>query len=440
MYDTLNTMDGIGERGNLVTAFDQVEYDSLTDVGMRRSSNQDNKAVVPAGDDGVWRCQGHLFLVADGMGGHAVGEKASELAAGIIPHTYGQHAAEGTAIALRKAFLEANSTINAYGENNSEFRGTGTTSTALVLRPDGAWLGHVGDSRGYRVRNGVIEQLTYDHSYVWEYARLKGIDPSEVQDFPSNVIHRCLGPQPSVQVDVEGPHPIQPGDTFLLCSDGLSGQVEDQELGVIASLLSPTEACAYLIDLANLRGGPDNITVLVIRVKGGPEGVPATLTTKSRHLGPGLLSKVPWPMLALAGGVFLAGGAIALHATTGGPLAVLMFFLAVAPIIAGVAGLVALQRKKGFHPPDEDSTEPRIYRQKPCRLDRSWVEKRAQDVAAHRQKVEEFQVEADLAAYEEHHARAESLMKSGDLAEAFREYCRALRPLSAAIRKHRPKD
>src|SRR5205823_2468222 len=165
--------EGIGERGLLVTAFDQLEYASQTDVGMRRSSNQDNKAVLAASDEERWRGQGHLFLVADGMGGHAVGEKASELAAGIIPHTYQQHAGEGTPVALRKAFLEANDTIHSYGEANSEFRGTGTTSTALVLRADGAWLGHVGDSRAYRVRNGVIEQLTYDHSYVWEYARLK---------------------------------------------------------------------------------------------------------------------------------------------------------------------------------------------------------------------------------------------------------------------------
>ena len=424
----------------MVTAFDELEYASLTDVGMRRTSNQDNKAVLTAGDEERWRGQGHLFLVADGMGGHAVGEKASELAAGIIPHTYQQHAAESTPVALRKAFLEANDTIHSYGEANSEFRGTGTTSTALVLRPDGAWLGHVGDSRGYRIRNGVIEQLTYDHSYVWEYARLKNIDPADVQDFPSNVIHRCLGPQASVQVDVEGPHPVQAGDIFLLCSDGLSGQVEDQEMGVVASLLPPEEACGFLIDLANLRGGPDNITVIVVKVWGGPESVPASPVSRPiRPLKP-IWHRVPWPMLSLAGGSLLAVGAIALQITSPGLLAGFLFFLAVAPIVAGVAGLVALQRRRAFLPPDEETGEPRVYRQKICQLDRTMLEKLAQAAQALRQRVEEMQCEADFAAYEEHHTRAEALSKSGDLPEAFREYCRAMRPLSAAVRKNRPKE
>src|SRR5207237_8004643 len=122
--------------------------------------------------------------------------------------------------------------------------------------------------------------------------------PADVQDFPSNVIHRCLGPQASVQVDVEGPHPVRPGDIYLLCSDGLSGQVEDQEMGVVASLLPPEEACGFLIDLANLRGGPDNITVLLVRVEGStPQGtVPAQ---PARRLGKPLWQRLPWPMPSL---------------------------------------------------------------------------------------------------------------------------------------------
>src|SRR6516162_6469240 len=254
----------------LVTRFDQIEHASLTDVGVRRSHNQDSHAIQLARDDEQWSQRGHLFLVADGMGAHAVGEKASEQAAGVIPHTYGKHAHQGAVAALRKAFVEANASIHACGQANREFEGMGTTASALLLRAEGAWIGHVGDSRVYRIRNGVIDQLSYDHSLVWEYARLKRIDPDDVEDIPSNVIHRCLGPEPLVQVDIEGPHPIQGGDIFLLCSDGLSGQVSDSEIGAVTSALTPAEACRFLIDLANLRGGPDNITVMIVKVGGDP--------------------------------------------------------------------------------------------------------------------------------------------------------------------------
>src|SRR5260370_25741457 len=140
----------------------------------------------------------------------------------------------------------------------------GTTTTALLVRPEGAWIGHVGDSRAYRIRDGQIEQMSFDHSLVWEMARRQGVDPDGLQGIPSNVIVRSLGPEPLVQVDVEGPHPVQAGDTYLLCSDGLTGQISDSEMGAIASVLPPAEACRFLVDLANLRGGPDNITVLIV--------------------------------------------------------------------------------------------------------------------------------------------------------------------------------
>src|SRR5437660_1025485 len=127
------------------------------------------------------------------MGAHAVGEMASELAAKIILHTYHKHSLEGAASALRKAFVEANASIHARGQQNREFEGMGTTSTALLIRPEGVWVGHVGDSRAYRVRKGKIEQLSFDHSLVWEFARRQRVDPDSVQGIPSNVIIRSLG-------------------------------------------------------------------------------------------------------------------------------------------------------------------------------------------------------------------------------------------------------
>src|SRR5205823_4659095 len=149
-----------------VIGYDKIDYASLTDIGVRRSQNQDAHATLLATDLEKWRERGHIFLVADGMGAHAVGELASELAANIIPHTYYKHAHQGAVPALRKAFIEANASIYAKGQLNPEFEDMGTTSTALVLRAEGAWIGHVGDSRAYRIRDGQIEQLSFDHSLV----------------------------------------------------------------------------------------------------------------------------------------------------------------------------------------------------------------------------------------------------------------------------------
>src|SRR5437899_2016780 len=202
------------------------------------------------------------------MGAHAVGELASKIAIDNIPHIYFKHAQEGPSVALRRAILETNSAIHARGQQNREFEGMGTTGTALVLRPEGVWVGHVGDSRAYRVRGGKIEQLSFDHSLVWELARRQGVRPEELQGIPSNVIVRSLGPEPLVQVDIEGPHPIKPGDIYVVCSDGLSGPVSDREIGAVVSVLPPKEACRFLINLANLQGGPDNITAIVVHVAG----------------------------------------------------------------------------------------------------------------------------------------------------------------------------
>jgi protein phosphatase len=140
----------------------------------------------------------------------------------------------------------------------------GTTCSTLLLLPQGAVIGHVGDSRVYRRREGIVEQLTFDHSLVWEM-RAQG---HKTDDIPSNVITRSLGPNSDVQVDCEGPFPVQLGDTFLLCSDGLNGEVGDAEIGAALATLPPLEASQFLVDLANLRGGPDNITIIIVQVIG----------------------------------------------------------------------------------------------------------------------------------------------------------------------------
>lgn len=249
-----------------------VQYASLSDIGFRRQNNQDACGVLLCPDRETWKNRGHLFVVADGMGGHAVGELASKIAVETILHTFYKSATPDPRQALREAMEEANRQINTRGTQNPEFQRMGTTGTALVLGPDGVLIGHVGDSRIYRVRGQRIDQLSADHSLVWEMIQSRQIHPRDAGTLvPKNIITRSLGPEPVVKVDLEGPHPVLVDDVYLLCSDGLSNLLEDGEIGMIAQTLPASEACRFLVNLANLRGGLDNITVVIARVGTPPD-------------------------------------------------------------------------------------------------------------------------------------------------------------------------
>jgi len=247
-----------------------LQHAARTDIGMRRANNQDGHAVVLAEDEQSWREHGHLLMVADGMGAHAAGELASKLAVDNVPHLYRHYRDLSPHESLRRAIIEANNEIHRRGQANPEFHSMGTTASILVLLPQGALVGHVGDSRVYRLRGNRLDQLTFDHSLQWELRSLGRLpeDSDLAKSVPKNVITRSLGPNASVDVDLEGPFPLEVGDTFLLCSDGLTGQVEDQELAEVLAYLSPDEAAEMLVDLANLRGGPDNITLIVAKIVG----------------------------------------------------------------------------------------------------------------------------------------------------------------------------
>ena len=246
---------------------------AVSDVGMRRASNQDSLAISLASDDRDWRSRGHLFVVADGMGAHAAGELASQLATDNIPHAYQKRRDLPPCESIIAAVHEANAKINAKGQNSVDFHGMGTTCSCLLLLPDGAMAAHVGDSRVYRLRGHTIEQLTFDHSLVWEMAAAGHASEDDVPAYvPKNVITRSLGPNPIVKVDLEGPLPIRAGDRFLLCSDGLTGPLNPQLIGMILASLPPEDAAQTLVDLANLLGGPDNITVVAARFEG--DGLP----------------------------------------------------------------------------------------------------------------------------------------------------------------------
>ncbi len=253
----------------------KVQYASLSDVGFRRRNNQDSHVVMLSPDAETFQIRGHLFIVADGMGGHAVGELASKIAVDTIPHSYFKNRTDDIPTALNAAIVEANSAVHEKGSQNIDFNRMGTTCVTLALGPKGAVAAHVGDSRLYRVRREQIDQLTFDHSLEWELIRHGRMKPND-QLLPEikHVITRSVGPEPEVEPEVEGPFPVWPGDTFLLCSDGLTGLVKDAEIGAIVKHLPPAEACRLLVNLANQRGGSDNITVIIAQVGPLPEGIP----------------------------------------------------------------------------------------------------------------------------------------------------------------------
>ena len=286
-------------------------YSDRTDVGCRRASNQDAKSVVPPSSPQQYRLRGWLFLVADGMGAHAAGELASGIAAERVPLAYEKSAQRSPPLALRRSIEQTNAEINAKGESAAEFHGMGTTCTAVVLLPRGVLVGHIGDSRAYRVRGRTIEQLSRDHSLVWELELAGGMSREEAAvSAPKNIITRSMGPHPHVDVDIEGPHPVEEGDTFVLCSDGLSGQVADDEIGLFAAELEPREATAALVGLALVRGAPDNVTVIVARAgveevskrAGGDEPWPLS----EEPVAMTGRAAVPWKWLLLAAGSLFA--------------------------------------------------------------------------------------------------------------------------------------
>jgi PPM family protein phosphatase len=272
-------------QGRVVNWDDIITDGSATDTGMRRSNNQDSHSIVRASGKETWRHRGHLFMVADGMGAHAVGELASKLACDNIPHNYNKTKTGTASEAITKAYKEVGALIHSRAAANRDFQGMGTTCSTLLLLPEGALIAHVGDSRVYRIRSGRIDQLSFDHSLVWELVRRNHLSPENASlAVPKNVITRSLGPDPNVEVDIEGPLAVEPGDVYLLCSDGLSGPVADPELGAFAANFHPQDACRYLVNLANLRGGLDNITVVILRLGPWvePDSVPDLPTTPEK--------------------------------------------------------------------------------------------------------------------------------------------------------------
>lgn len=233
-----------------------------SDVGLIRSGNEDSHLVSP--DHG-------LFIVADGMGGHAAGEVASGMAVERIRDALGSlkgASPESVMERLLAAIRGANEAIYQRTLTEREKRGMGTTATVLVLIPDRYVVAHVGDSRAYLLRGGVLHQLTKDHSYVQEQVDEGRLTPEQARTHPySNVITRCLGASWQLDPDVFA-GAVEAGDLFLLTSDGLTGMIEDETLAAILQTDgTPERWVDRMVVEANRRGGLDNITAIVVRVE-----------------------------------------------------------------------------------------------------------------------------------------------------------------------------
>ena len=241
---------------------------SGSDAGRVRDLNEDHFLVRTS--DGS---KGNLFLVADGMGGHQKGEIASQLAADIVAQSY--YRLRGSPPdAISAAIRKANDTIYNQASTNPDLKGMGTTLTALVLDRDNAIVAHIGDSRAYLVRNGTIQQITRDHSWVAERVRQGLLTPEEAKNHRwRNVITNALGSRAEVRIDMTATK-VQAGDLIVLCTDGLPTMVPDDEIRRVAAEFDPPQAVETLIREAVETGGQDNITVVVVRIEEVP-GAPA---------------------------------------------------------------------------------------------------------------------------------------------------------------------
>ncbi len=242
-----------------------------TNVGMKRTHNEDSFELIE--DE-------RLYIVADGMGGHASGEVASKMAIDTLREFFKATSADPEATwpykmdksrgyeenRLITGIKLANLRIHESASREPKLRGMGTTIVGILVIDEGVLIAHVGDSRVYRVRNGQLEQLTEDHSLLNDYIKMKRLTEEEIANFPhKNVIVRALGMKDTVKVDTRLDHP-QPGDVYLLCSDGLCGPVTDPEIQELTTSTNDLKhGVQRLIDRANANGGPDNVSVVMVK-------------------------------------------------------------------------------------------------------------------------------------------------------------------------------
>src|ERR1700678_2818046 len=245
-----------------------MEVACLSDVGCQRDNNEDSYLYWEPVADDEFQQKGSLAVIADGRGGNEGGLETSRLAVETIREVYEKVVQDDPRAALFEAFAEAHRRIQSYAMRHPELHGMGTTCTALVVRGRQLYFAHVGDSRLYLVRGAQISRLTRDHSYVGRLVESGIVRAEDAEKHPQrHILTAALGAGTEVAVDGdEHGMALQDGDHLLLCTDGLWGVVTEEELETEAGKNAPADCCAALVKLALERGGPDNITVQVLRV------------------------------------------------------------------------------------------------------------------------------------------------------------------------------
>jgi len=245
----------------------RIDYSGLSDVGMVRTENQDSFGQFPTSSLDSYQPGGLLFVVADGMGGHANGQEASQMAVRVTSEEY--YASAGSKIdkVLAGAVNTANAAIFQKSALSQDKNQMGSTLSALAITGDLAHIAHVGDSRIYLIRDKQLRQLTTDHTKVEDLKRAGILNKEDAKNHPQkSVLNRALGIKEHMRVDVSTHIPLKSGDTFILCTDGVAKVTKDELLN-IASHESPPQACGKIISLANERGGEDNSTVQIVRIE-----------------------------------------------------------------------------------------------------------------------------------------------------------------------------
>jgi protein phosphatase len=250
-----------------------IEVSSQSDIGCLRQNNEDSFGYWEPEDDQQFLRKGRLAVVADGMGGYEGGQEASRLAVETVVAAYRDFGGDDPQAALIEALQAAHEQIRRYSFAHPELRGMGTTCTAAaivrVADYDALFYVHVGDTRLYLIRDGQITRVTRDHSYVGRLVESGMISPEEAEHHPQrNILTAALGTNPDLVMDSPGhPEPLRPEDVLLICSDGLWGLVRDAEILDAVENKSAEQAGRELIELARERGGPDNITVEILRLR-----------------------------------------------------------------------------------------------------------------------------------------------------------------------------
>ena len=244
------------------------EVASLTDIGCQRVNNEDSCLYWEPDSDEEFSRKGRLAVIADGMGGYEGGQEASRLAVETVRFVYDQDFKDEPQDTLVSGLRSAHDAIQRYAAQHPQFTGMGTTCTALSIVERQLCFAHIGDSRLYLLRAGATSRLTRDHSYVGRLVESGIVRLEDAESHPQrHILTAALGSGPEVIPHTpEQPVPLEEGDVLVLCTDGLWSVVGETELTRIALAEPPAEACLKLVNAALERGGPDNVTVIILRV------------------------------------------------------------------------------------------------------------------------------------------------------------------------------